>query len=487
MPTKLSLNQINWNLINAETLGAVGDGAADDTVALQQTLNEDICVLSGTYRVTSELNIQNNSTIISLGAKIIAATNDFTVLNASGKYGFKIQGMLDIQGPDTDTPEFGTGTGMHITNCSQYHISEGVEISGLKNGIILDGTDLVTGGVAGFRGRQGRLDSITIHDCGIGAQVLERAEYTVWTNPQITQCKETGFIEEAGNTNVVGGNIQDNENGVLLKAVGTTNACHGMFTSVNINHNVGYNLRTEDVIEGHTFNGCHFYGDSALAGTIELIRSNGITITSGIIDARIVIDGGVTPDVNYSGWNKITDNQINTTYTVFDSSNNGREKTIVRGNYLRTGDAWGLNDRALYSTVTSTVGGSPQAITSDVTTTLVFSNELEDNRGLYDNSTGVYTADQAQFVNVGFSTEFVITGGTFVEGFVAVYVAGAPRAIFPVSTTNAANTSLTAHGNLQVAITAGQTIDVRANIEASAGTIAFSAADQCNLTITSSN
>ena len=462
--------------------GATHD-STDSATILNYIMTKSNYVIDGSYSVASPLLVQNNTKGEMKGATINALTDDFKVFEATGKNAFEMTGNLKVKGPGMGV---GTGVGIWFFDCYGYKMDCNPDVSALGEGIIIDGTAIAPGGLGDYRGRQGRWTNPTAHNCKKGIQTLRRAEYSLWSNPQVSQCTQVGWTNTAGNTNVIGGNIQDNQNGVLLQETGTTNANHGMFTSVNINHNIGYNLRCEDVHFGHSFSGCHFYGDSASAGTIELIRSSGINITDGTIDAKIVIDGDVTPTPTVTGWNRISGNQMDETYTVFESTNGGREKTIVSDNFQRNGDAWGLNDRAFIEAKAS-AETSTQTLTSNVTTVVLFPTENSDNRSYFDHTTGVFTSQQAVNMMIEFNFQVAISGGTFVDGFVAVYVNGSPQALSGLVAFNAANTSLGANGHLTLALQAGNTVDIRANIEATAGTITVGADPATNVSFVSSN
>jgi hypothetical protein len=478
----LKATLLNSGVFVASQCGAV-NGASDSAAALNFIMTQSNYQIDGNYSVGSSLVVQNSTSGNMIAAEITALANGFDVLPATTKSNFEMVGNLKIIGIDKATS---TSKGVNFFDCFDYKMDCNIDVSEFQDGIFCDGTTIAAGLLAGHRGRQGRWTNPTTHNNQNGTQVLRRAEYTLWTNPQSTQNTVVGWIQEAGNTNVIGGNIQDNQNGVLLIQTGTTNANHGMFSSTNINHNIGYNLRCEDASIGHTFNGCHFFGDSASSGTIELIRSSGINITAGIIDAKIILDGDVTPTTTVSGWNRISGNQINTTYTAFDSTNSGREKTIVKDNFQRNGDAWGLNDRAFTSVQADTVGGT-QTITDATNTTIIFNNQRDDNRLQYNDSTGVFTALFAQNLTINFNLALSISGGSFIDGFSSIELDGVAVAYDSLKASSTAGTLALGSGSVYLAVQGGQTLAVKAFCNINAGTITVSAGRISNIGIKTTN
>ena len=477
----LKATLINSGIYIASQCGAV-KGSSDSAAALNFIMTKSKYEIDGDYSVGSSLLIKNATSGNMIAAEITALANGFDVFPATDKNNFEMLGNLKVIGIDKAAS---TSKGVNFFDCYNYKMDCNIDVSEFKDGIFCDGTTVAAGLLGGHRGRQGRWTNPTTHNNQNGIQVLRRAEYTLWSNPQSTQNTVVGWINTAGNTNVIGGNIQDNQNGILLQETGTTNANHGMFTGTNINHNIGYNLRCEDTKFGHGFNGCHIYGDSPSAGTIELIRSSGINITDGIIDAKIVIDGGVTPTADVSGWNRISGNQMDQTYTAFDSTNNGREQAIVTDNFQRNGDAWGLNDRSFINVRADAVGGT-QTILDSTLTTIVFNNQLSDNRNQYNNATGVFTAGQVQDIRTEFQIQLSISGGTFIDGYAAI-VAGVEIFFFPLVSTAASNTFIISSGTVSNAIVSSTTVEVKVFCNVTSGTITVAGDAGVGLQITSSN
>lgn len=88
--TKVHNRMIEAAPINIKDLGAVGDGIADDTAAIQAAFNSDIhgiYIPSGTYKITSQLTLNKQKRIFGDGASSIINTDGIT----SDIYAIKVQ------------------------------------------------------------------------------------------------------------------------------------------------------------------------------------------------------------------------------------------------------------------------------------------------------------------------------------------------------------------------------------------------------------
>src|SRR5690606_32876808 len=111
-----------------------------------------------------------------------------------------------------------------------------------------------------------------------------------------------------------------------------SNHGHGGFHGVNINHNTQWNLKAENVTNGYTFSGCHFYADSGTTGKIILSNSSGISFDGGIVDAPFEVTG--------SGRNMMQGMFVTGSKTSVGGAN---PASLMRGgNYTATG-LWGSN------------------------------------------------------------------------------------------------------------------------------------------------
>jgi polygalacturonase len=86
------------DVVSVKDFGAVGDGVADDTAAIQAALNSNartIHLIGGqTYKVTSSITIPANKIVVGNGATITTASHFtvFTFSNGGGIYNTKFIG-----------------------------------------------------------------------------------------------------------------------------------------------------------------------------------------------------------------------------------------------------------------------------------------------------------------------------------------------------------------------------------------------------------
>lgn len=103
MLTKVSFSMIEGNVVNVLDFGAVGDGVADDTAAIQAAINASVghvvFVPSGTYKLTSMLQVIPGISIVGEGPEATAFT--LTHSGVGIKIGFPV-GNPPSGVPDAD-------------------------------------------------------------------------------------------------------------------------------------------------------------------------------------------------------------------------------------------------------------------------------------------------------------------------------------------------------------------------------------------------
>jgi hypothetical protein len=81
-------NLANYGIANVKDYGAIGDGTADDTAAIQSAIDNSTAVFfpSGTYKITSTVNVSKAKDIVGNNASIVCGTNGLDYMfDVSGK------------------------------------------------------------------------------------------------------------------------------------------------------------------------------------------------------------------------------------------------------------------------------------------------------------------------------------------------------------------------------------------------------------------
>lgn len=298
----LKQNTLNWK--TPQDYGAVGNGIADDTAAINACLSANSNVLLyGTYKISNTINIQSNQFIFSNNCTISSVATGFVFLKADNVNNWGISGKLKV-----------TGSGYSDSTSKALNVIGGYNYS--VNGMIISEIDgwgiLVENGVFnGTRGQRGTFSNIYINNCWTGIETGLLQEYTTLESIKVTGCNY-GCIFQGGNTNLLNSNINDNINGVYIGDTVSTNNGHGIISNTNMNHNSGWNIRLSNVEYGQTIVGCHFYGTSTR--NIEITDSYGISFDSCIIDGNVsnvdthspkgvhmISNSLIEPDTNFTG------------------------------------------------------------------------------------------------------------------------------------------------------------------------------------------
>ncbi len=449
--------------LNVLGLGVTGDNVTDDGPAFSNAaaIGPDIAfvVPEGFYLCNSTIDILSGQTWTFCGAQIRTTVEDRPIIRANGRRDFSLLGRLRLKGTLVTAESVTTADGFQVTNGKRY-VVQGVEASLFKgHGFLVDGT--TTGGTAS-RGDRGQWSDCSAHQNTTGIEFAPGAGAEYVTVSNFTASGNTlGVAMDAGNVTFLGGNVVDNTNGIFLTGVGSNN-CHGIFDGVNINHNTQSNIKADGVTRGHTFTGCHIYGNAAGSqGNIWFLNSRGILIQGGIIDAWIYNDLG---SGSVAGINRVqgaylpTNHTGGTGNTALQSNDGGLVNLEVLDCWTYTGPA-SLNDPSPVF-VRATRGASTQSLTSGVQNVLIFNSVTGDKKGCYDPATGVFTCKVAGTYEFSYSARITGTGlsapfGSFrVNGSATVDAKG-----------SAPSSTLALVGDTVVlTLTVGQTVDVTAQI-----------------------
>lgn len=172
------------------------------------------------------------------------------------------------------------------------------------------------------RGDRGQFSDLSFAACATAVDIKPAAEYSVFTNTTIRGCRQ-GAVVAGGNTQFIGGNMVDCEDGFVL--VGGQNHGHGGVQGFNINHCKRYALFANEVANGFSFNGCNFYSDGPTSGAIYLKDSAGILVQGGHVDCPVIVEGK-------RGSHVLANNLMPGKNFSIASSTGDRARVVCRGN-----------------------------------------------------------------------------------------------------------------------------------------------------------
>jgi hypothetical protein len=375
--------------------GAVLDGSTDDTAAFQNASAASLNPYSpsGVTKITNTIFIRSNQQWRIDGLTVNVTGTSIIVFRASdGITDWAFLGRVTVVGDNDAIGSIaGSAAALYIGGCKRYYVENfnGKNIKGWA-------VKIDPGTVPLPRGDQGVLVGCGGFSCYTGFENTSGtgAEYCTMLGWRSTKCN-FGIIVAAGNTTFSGGNCEECTNGVAI--LSGSNHAHGIFSAMNINHNINYNVKFDTVTFGQSFVGCHFYSDDNSHGYIWFSNSKGCHISDGSIDSPILNDGT-------AGLNKIIDCIIPGTFATVAGAN---PKYLVLLRNMTMTAAWSNNDAGICY-VNANRGGSTFAITSGTPTTVVFNSEDKDNRDAFDNTTGIFTAPYA--ANYRFTCTLQVTG-----------------------------------------------------------------------------
>ena len=385
--------------LNVFEYGAVGNGTTNDAAAFAATQaaaistgSKLVVVPAGNYRISTQVDIDDDVTWLFLGANINTATDTMHIFSAVEVNGWAVLGRVTLNG-SLVTPAVADQVGLYIENCDRYVVENVSAVAFKGKGFWLTGDDAV----GSLRGDRGQFSGCSAYDCTVGRQVDAGAgaEYTTWTNWHASG-NATGDIIGAGNTITSGFSIVDNDVGAKL--VDGTNHGHGSYSNGNINHNT-VNIEADDIVNGFTFSGVHIF-----EGEVQITNCAGIVIDGGILDADVVVTTGAS-----HSWNYIRNMWCPASYGTVLITGTGAAKMVVQG---LTGPGVPTNNTLCEIEAHAYRNkGSTQVLTSGVAAGVIFPGETSDTAGAYDASTGIFTipAGQAGIYEVSWT---IVCGGT---------------------------------------------------------------------------
>jgi hypothetical protein len=248
---------------NVRTHGAIGDGIADDTVAIQTCINANtsrIYFPNGTYRITGELLI-NNKLNFQIDCDNVILLQDHTNV---ALYCIKItncrnpifSGRLTLQSNKsvasfiTNDVTTGCGNGLYVYQCRCGGFNNINVLGPFLVGIALYNQDL-THEKQNFQG-------LVVTNCNTGIHMF--GEYYTILDSTINY-NRTGVLNLGGNNCIESSGL--NFNRVAIIIIGNTgNSDHGKIVGCTINHNQACGILIKNTIKSYHVTGCSIWGNS---------------------------------------------------------------------------------------------------------------------------------------------------------------------------------------------------------------------------------
>lgn len=353
-------------IVSVKQFGAVGNGIADDTVAIQNALNTAKRVFlpgGGTYKVTTRLSVPSNGGIFSDGTGIIyAPAANFNNTSLSNKYASN-SAVIDASGllvaPFTAKANVELKDFIIKSEVSGNRLVDAITARNV-NGLNIDGVEIYGFPVGcGVRAASVIGDSV-IKNCKIH-DFTDNTNWGVGTNPQIT-----GIEIDNDRINSIGSkSIRILHNSIQNLTVGATFlAAHGYQTDgINLSHQdcqyfvISNNvIRTVGegvdvfgqygVISNNSVYGAYLFGIKLIHGARNNVVTGNDIISSGIAGITIAGSTFATDDTTK---NVIIGNNIQgidpngawsaTSTSCIETTNNGGttykpRENLILGNVL---------------------------------------------------------------------------------------------------------------------------------------------------------
>lgn len=285
---------------SVKTYGAIGDGVADDTVAIQLALtsSNNVFFPTGVY-ISSTLNIINDDT------RIHGNGVSSVIKLKTGDTGYLVECASNRVVAENLLFSGGSGTSQRSVTASTAN-RNGLSVSSQRNSIIqnctFEGFENIGLGVNDLSNtflERFLVDGCIFKKCWSGLDTGSFGEYTRYANCQIVDCA-IGITIRSGNINVNNFVINKNGIGVFLQG-NVANDGHGSVNNSLINHN-DYAVLSIDVINGFLFTGNNFF-----EGIFEVRNSTGINIVNNIVNltSLVIKGGGADSGMNYFINNKM--------------------------------------------------------------------------------------------------------------------------------------------------------------------------------------
>ncbi len=338
-------------LVDPRAYGAVFDNVADIGPELNAMLLDGVIpsIPNKKAVIDTQVNVLELSTVVFQGAQLRTTIDTITMFRADMVNGWSLLGKGLLKG--TAPGAVSAQLGVHATGCLRY-VVENIEADKMRG----HGFLISPGPVIATRAEHGVWTAARAYECQVGWEFEDGtgSEYTVCIGCSAVQ-NVTGVKNGSGNTNWVGGNITDNT--INVELYGGSNANHGIFAGVHINHGAEHNLLANDVANGYSFIGCHWYADGPFGsgtGKIEITNSKKIQLQGGQLACPVIVNKGVASKNGHISIRNMEVPEI----TWVDISGDDQANITSKGHYDEDGLVLSLIRVAPPTYVSATVGFS---------------------------------------------------------------------------------------------------------------------------------
>ncbi len=278
--------------LTPEQYGAVGDDITNDAAAFASlitaasSLGVPIFIPGKTYLISSTLTIPSNLRIMGSGnASVLHTTSNIPILTFTSASNITVTDLV-LKGSGTGASQRGVYANGNV-GFTQLSLQNIISRCGFVN---FGGDGIYVNFVIGSSAGGNHEGTYQISDswftgCATGIKFDTRGEYN-----NVSNCKfylnTTAVNIIGGNNNIVGGNITDNTNGLVIGA--GTNDGHCMVSAVKINHNTT-NVSCASTATGYAIANCAIIGGAISLNACNDIRfyhceisSSPITSTSSV-------------------------------------------------------------------------------------------------------------------------------------------------------------------------------------------------------------
>lgn len=428
------------------------DGITDDSTTLLAAAASGPGVIDArglTCRINSTITLGAGQVWLLEGATFNNALSNFTFFKCLTINNWAMLGPFTCVGGGST---IGTAKGLHIEDCSEWYVDRPIMSSIQGWGIYL-----APGSSTTSRSRHGTINHPRYDSCYIGQEDLAGTgiEYVQTFGIHATRCTLSGVKTAAGNMKFTGGVVVDNiGNGIMVGA--GSNHAHGSFNGLSINHNGGYGIRFDTVLNGELVNDCHIYENP-----IYINGSVGIIFSGGMLDASVVCDKDANsrPTI-FRGmfcpgdYSSVTISGSGVDMLHFDLCHG-----LGAVNSSRT-----INDPSLVYVNARRPAGTNQALTSTVAARLIFPTEVFDRRNAHDATTGITTIPVDEWGMYRVSVSAVVSGTALNQtaSFLEVRVNTVSKRLCASSITS--TTRLTFHLDEELYLTPTDVVEVWINV-----------------------